>query len=49
MDKNVKNGHYTPVNKDLLVGKWIKITAGPKKGQMAIVKEVLPNGDIITE
>lgn len=49
MDKVVKNGNFTPIDSSILIGKWIRITSGPKKGQMAIVKEVLKNGDIITE
>jgi transcription elongation factor len=49
MDKKVKNGNFTPIEQNILVGKWVKILSGPKKGQMAIVKEVLKNGDIITE
>lgn len=49
MDKKVKNGSFTPIEQNILVGKWVKILSGPKKGQMAIVKEVLTNGDIIIE
>jgi ribosomal protein L24 len=49
MDKKVKNGNFTPIEQNILVGKWVKILSGPKKGQMAIVKEVLTNGDIIIE
>lgn len=49
MDKKVKNGNFTPIEQSILVGKWVKILSGPKKGQMAIVKEVLTNGDIIIE
>jgi len=49
MDKTIKNGNYTPIDPKILIGKWVRVTGGPKKGQMAIVKEVLKNGDIITE
>jgi transcription elongation factor len=49
MDKVIKNGFYSPIDKSILIGKWVKITSGPKKGQMAIVKDVLKNGDIIIE
>jgi len=32
-----------------LVGKKVRVTEGPEKGKIGIVKEVLPNGDIIIE
>ena len=32
-----------------IVGKEVRVTEGPNKGQVGIVKEVLPNGDIIIE
>ena len=30
-----------------LIGRRVRITAGPNAGQMGTVKQVLPNGDII--
>jgi hypothetical protein len=32
-----------------LVGKKVRVTEGPEKGKIGIVKQVLPNGDIIIE
>jgi hypothetical protein len=32
-----------------LVGRRVRITAGPNAGQMGTIKQVLPNGDIIIQ
>jgi hypothetical protein len=32
-----------------LIGKKVRITEGPEKGKIGIIKQVLPNGDIIIE
>jgi len=32
-----------------LIGRRVRITAGPNAGQMGTIKQVLPNGDIIIE
>lgn len=32
-----------------LIGKKVRVTEGPEKGKIGIVKQVLPNGDIIIE